>query len=528
MNIQQIYQTSKELFNRELYSSVVDLIELSLPLDSLDRLNAYHHQCMLLKGEACFRLNQLEKAKACYSEALGLLSSKSLNDTPTGSLLKGFESVRVHNRNYFHSKIARCMLGLKDYEGAQEELKKIHTQHLDSTTKLIWLKVGKVMDNPIAYRCGKELLKESPCALEIIDEMLEMDDTSLEDLLHPSQPDWLKTYIRFKYHSVRLHQEAAQAEMVTLDNILAPNAKINGEEADMFYRQGEFSRALVHFKQAYKEDPYSDRLFGKYVNALAALGKLNSLESVVMKRAGGAFPRSSQTLHGLSRIWELNGNIEGAEILCQKGSFRLALGDFQVALSMQKNILVYEGFVHAACKLKDYGVARVVAGNCIKNMPVNYRSHMLMGKVYFFERKAIKEHAGKAVECFKQAAKLAPTCSTPILWMALIERNLCDLEAAKKLIQGFLSHNSCAVATAQLGFLLLLAKEFDTAINYFEKAIRIQRNLRIAREGKRMALAQKAGQYTDAPSTAEAIFNLKLAGIMDPLFEPWFDAPWST
>lgn len=44
--------------------------------------------------------------------------------------------------------------------------------------------------------------------MEILDEMLEMDDAALEDLLHPSsQPDWLQSYIRLKFHSVRLEMK---------------------------------------------------------------------------------------------------------------------------------------------------------------------------------------------------------------------------------------------------------------------------------------------------------------------------------
>lgn len=67
-------------------------------------------------------VSDTDSRKIFYKKALDLLSSKSLNDTPLASTYAGANSVRLTNRNYLHTKIARCLLGMKDYTGAEEQV----------------------------------------------------------------------------------------------------------------------------------------------------------------------------------------------------------------------------------------------------------------------------------------------------------------------------------------------------------------------------------------------------------------------
>ncbi|KAI0239332.1 hypothetical protein L0F63_003987 [Massospora cicadina] len=361
-----------------------------------------------------------------------------------------------------------------------------------------------------------------PCAIELIDEMLEMDEASIADLTQPKQPEWLKGYIKFKFQFVRLNLDGAQRELAGFESNVVPNAKLSLEVGDSLYRQGDYTMAMFYFREAYTKDPHSEKLLGKYINTLRALDNRETLNSVVTKKTSGAYPRSCQALHGLSRLWELDGKVEEASVLCQKScelnplnlEALVAKDDFRVALSLQKNIQIYE----------EFRLAAVVASNCIENMPLNYRGHVLLGEAYFFENDPDGGTINRAIACFKDAARLAPNCSTPILWLALVERNLHRLRSAEALIQNYIRTKLCPVATAQLGFLFLLMKEIDKALECFDRAIRLQGNTRLAKRGKIIAKQQKENQKLNSTDASNFVFSFDTSGPMDPLFDPFFSS----
>lgn len=289
--MKNIIDQIKLLYEQELYTNVARVCSLAITIydQRSDPLTAQNKcQISVYYADSLYYLEKYSQAENTYIQALQLKKNivKNKNATKLSDHLKDITSDLE-----IKYKIHLCYIKLKQVQKALSVLQSIPAR---SRIVKINMALGHLYRNSgmerSAITCYKEVLRESPLALEAAESLLalgvngsEVNSLMLDGTSTPNTATWLNQWLRGQAEMQSRDYKTAIMTFTALDNsnLLKDNVTLLVTLGQCYHYHGDNKKAVCALHRAINLDPYSPTGLDVLASLLSKEDKIDELERLI-------------------------------------------------------------------------------------------------------------------------------------------------------------------------------------------------------------------------------------------------------
>ncbi|RZF49231.1 hypothetical protein LSTR_LSTR014457 [Laodelphax striatellus] len=323
-----IFEQVKLLFDQELYSNVVSLVNMVSTatehnpqmMSMADKL-----QMLIYYGDSLFHLGQYRLADSVYRHAIQFRKS----------IIKSKSTTKINENNRdivsdvdIKYQMHLCAVKLNQLDEAIRILQSIFAKQRTPKINMALAKRFQMlgMERP-AITAYKEVLRECPMALEAAEALLALGVSAAEGeslVLDSSVTgmDWMTSWIKAHAHT----QNKDYTQAINTFKQLEERSQIRGNHSllaslgEAYYYSGDNKNALVTLKRAHALDKNQQRGLDILAALLASEKQISEIEKLVPVSWTNE-EHGPQAWIALSYLLYANNNLTRAAYLAQKVSF---------------------------------------------------------------------------------------------------------------------------------------------------------------------------------------------------------------
>ncbi|XP_063242706.1 anaphase-promoting complex subunit 7 isoform X2 [Bacillus rossius redtenbacheri] len=506
-----LFKHLESLYEEQLYSNVISAASLLLSLnDSAQEIFSVHckFQALVYYAHSLYHTGQYRKAEVTYRQALqyrkSLIKSKSAG--------KPSESPKdIVSDLDLKYKIHMCHVNLKQNNQAIVVLQSVPAKQRNARINMA---LGKLyqqsgMDRS-AITCYKEVLKESPLALDAVEGLLslgvkgvEVHSFVLESAPALSSMEWFNSWI--KAHASMHGREYAQAiatfQQLDSRTVLRDNVNLLVSLGESYYHVGDNTTAIMILQRAQSLDPFMERgldilaalLFKedrikeleKLVPSVLTVPEYSSEVLVAMAYYFFGIKKNTRAVYFVQKALFMNPR--NVEALILKGLILFELKKHQESVlhfreAMQISSYRYEshkGIVDNYIAMHRIREALTMASNACKQLGQTPRSLTLYASVMLRDPMSVCKAKGLLEKALAQDDNYLPA----VYLLAEIYEQEMALEAAIALLEKRVETKPTCKLHQMLGDLLSRIHEDEKALGHYTIALNLEPNNRRALEG---------------------------------------------
>ncbi|XP_059610546.1 anaphase-promoting complex subunit 7 [Phlebotomus argentipes] len=557
-----LFENLKKLYEYELYSDVMTLANLILCSYERHRLILSHQEhflTLMYYGDALWSVHRYRKAEGLYRQALQAKKMLTKLKSPSGK--QTTEPADPFPETEIKFKIAKCLVEVKQSQEAITVLQSIPVKQRSPKINALY---GRLSQYNGHDRCAvssyKEVLKECPLALEIMEGLLQLGVKGIEvnslvvDATHwPQCSDWLTHWIEANsFIAFRKYPQAIQIlKNLAGDSLIQDYNKLLVLIGESCYHNADYNNALNYLKRAHTLQPQATDGIMILSSLYAKKNKISELEKLITPSAS-VWEYTTENWFIMAQYLFVTGKYERAAYFAQKACFLdsrnieaillkanifLELKKYKDALLHLRTVQLYapyrfemyKGLVDTYMRMLRFREAQTMAQNAVRFLGQSPRTFVLLARTYVRDV-MVKFQATSMLE---KALELDENYLPAVFMMAELLQEEGESAAAIALLKRQADVQPNSKVHCMLGDILGAQKDYSGALENYTVALSLDPANRKAITSL-MAMGHPTGNtkienaYV-TPSTPEegTSYPYELEEIPPPDIESESEAMWS-